>query len=88
MFAASCDTVELNKAFAEALKLDYPILSDPDKKVAAAFGVLNTQGGYSNRVTYYFGKNGKLLFVDKEDNVREHGAEVAEKLAELGVARK
>jgi peroxiredoxin len=56
--------------------------------VEAAFGVLNTQRGFSNRMTYYFGKNGKLLFVDKEDNVREHGAEVVEKLAELGVAKK
>ena len=28
-FTASCDDVETNKKFAESLKLDYPILSDP-----------------------------------------------------------
>lgn len=87
VFAASCDPVEVNKAFAEALKLDYPILSDPDKKVAKAFGVLSPRG-FSNRWTYYFGENGKLLFIDKEVNARQHGTDVVAKLAELGVDRK
>ncbi len=32
-FAASVDDAETNKKFAESLELDYPILSDPDKKV-------------------------------------------------------
>ncbi|MCA9249161.1 MAG: redoxin domain-containing protein, partial [Planctomycetales bacterium] len=35
-FTASCDTAELNKKFAESLSVDYPILSDPGKKVAEA----------------------------------------------------
>ncbi len=39
-FTASVDTPELNKKFAESLDLDYPILSDPDKSVAKAYGVL------------------------------------------------
>ena len=39
-FTASVDTPELNKQFAESLDLDYPILSDPDKSVAKAYGVL------------------------------------------------
>ena len=39
-FTASVDTPEENKKFAESLDLDYPILSDPDKSVAKAYGVL------------------------------------------------
>ena len=41
-FAASVDDAETNKKFAESLELDYPILSDPDKKVAEAYGVLRS----------------------------------------------
>ena len=40
-FTASVDTPELNKKFAESLELDYPILSDPDKTVAKAYGVVH-----------------------------------------------
>ena len=39
-FTASVDTPEQNKKFAESLDLDYPILSDPDKTVAKAYGVM------------------------------------------------
>src|SRR6187431_3229849 len=51
-FTASVDTPELNRKFAESLKLDYPILSDPDKSVAQAYGVLSDRG-FANRWTFY-----------------------------------
>jgi thioredoxin-dependent peroxiredoxin len=40
-FTASVDTPEQNKKFAESLALDYPILSDPDRKVAKEYGVVH-----------------------------------------------
>ena len=40
-FTASVDTAEENTKFAKSLDLDYPILSDPDKNVAKAYGVMN-----------------------------------------------
>ena len=40
-FTASVDTPEDNKKFAEKLGLDYPILSDPTKSVAQAYGVVS-----------------------------------------------
>ncbi len=87
-FTASTDTVETNTKYAKALKLDYAILSDPGKKVAGAFGVVNDDRPVPFRWTYYIGKDGKVLFVDKEVSARTHGADVAKKLAELGVAKK
>ena len=36
----SVDTPEDNKAFAEKEKADFPILSDPTRKTAEAYGVL------------------------------------------------
>src|SRR3954447_21805618 len=43
-FTASVDTPETNAKFAESLSLDYPILSDPEKSTAKAYGVLNARG--------------------------------------------
>ena len=40
-FAASCDTLETNTEFARSLELDYPILSDPERKTAEAYGVVD-----------------------------------------------
>ena len=74
-----------NKAFAESLGLDYPILSDPSRETAKAYGVLNPKG-FANRWTFYIGKDGKILFVDKKVKAGAHGADVAAKLKELGVA--
>jgi peroxiredoxin Q/BCP len=36
-------------------------------------------------VTFYIGKDGKILFVDKGVKARSHGDDVVAKLAELGV---
>ena len=87
-FAASTDTPKKNKEFAESLGADYPILADPDKKAAEAYGVLMPVVGVAKRWTFYIGKDGKILAIDKEVKVDTAGTDVAAKLAELGVARK
>jgi peroxiredoxin Q/BCP len=76
----------VNKKFAESLKLDYPILSDPSGDVAKAYGVHN--GKFANRWTFYTGGDGKILHVDKKVNAGEAGKDVAAKLKELGVKEK
>jgi peroxiredoxin Q/BCP len=87
-FTASNDPAEKNKAFAESLAVDYPILSDPDSSVAKAYGVLNDKGTAALRWTYYIGADGKILHIDKTVKTESHGADVAKKLGELGVAKK
>lgn len=88
-FTASCDTAETNKKFAESLMLDYPILSDPDGKTAEAYGLIKPGGPkFPARWTFYIGADGKLLYVDRSVKTGSHGADVAAKLAELGVAKK
>ena len=86
-FTASVDSVEKNTEFAKSLNLDYPILSDPSKKVATAFGCLSVRG-FANRWTYYIGTDGKILYVDKAVKAGDHGKAIAAKLAELGVEKK
>lgn len=87
-FTASCDTPDLNKKFAESLSVDYPILSDPTREVAKAYGVLKDGGKNAMRHTIYIGKNGKILFVDRSVKAANHGADVAKQLQTLGVDKK
>ena len=87
-FTASNDDSDKNKKFAESLKADYPILSDPDAKLATALGIFNAEKKAANRVTVYIGKDGKILFIDTAVKTMSHGSDVAAKLKELGVAKK
>jgi thioredoxin-dependent peroxiredoxin len=86
-FMASVDTPDKNKAFAEQEKADFPLLSDPDKKVASAYGVLNTRG-VASRWTFYIGPDGKITHIEKQVTAQTAGQQLAAKLAELGVKKK
>ena len=86
-FAASIDKPETNRKFAESLGLDYPILSDPGKDVARAYGVLR-MGLYAARHTIYIGVDGNVLFIDDKVKTGSAGADVAARLEALGVAKK
>jgi peroxiredoxin Q/BCP len=87
-FTASCDPVEKNTEFAKSLDLDYPILSDPEGSVAKAFGIYNPDRRAAARVTFIIGTDGKILSVESKVNTPSHGADIAARLAELGVAKK
>jgi peroxiredoxin Q/BCP len=81
-FAASVDRPETNARFAASLGLDYPILSDPGKETARAYGVLAATG-YASRWTFYIGADGRILDVDKRVAASSHGADIVNKLREL-----
>ena len=87
-FAASTDTPKKNKEFAESLGADYPILADPDKKVAKAYGVLIPAVGLAKRWTFYIGRDGKILAIDKDVKINTAGKDIAARLANLGVPRR
>ena len=44
--------------------------------------------GLAKRWTFYVGKDGTILLIDRDVKVDTAGADIAAKLAELGVARK
>ena len=83
---ASVDAPETNRQFAESLGIDYPILSDPEKTAARAYGVLG-RAGFACRWTFYIGMDGRILDIDKQVRASSHGADVAAKLEELGTPR-
>ena len=91
-FMASVDPIDGekgNKAFAKSQKAKFPILSDPTKKTAEAYGVLSPQC-YSMRWTFYIGKDGKIAFIDKDvaSRLATSAQDMAKKLGELKVALK
>jgi len=87
LFAASVDDVATNKKFAESLGLDYPILSDPSKETAKAFGVLNPANNLAQRWTFIIGKDGKVQSIDQAVQPSSHGSTVAAKLKTLGAGK-
>ena len=80
--------METNTKFAQSLKLDYPVLSDPEKQTAAAWGVVSARRTVPQRWTFYIGKDGTVLHIDKDVNPATHGADVSKKLEELGIEKK
>lgn len=88
-FMASVDDEATNKAFAEQEQANFPMLSDPSKHVADAYGVLKTPGsGFASRWTFYIGPDGKLLYIDKAVNTQTAGADLAARLDALGARKK
>jgi peroxiredoxin Q/BCP len=81
-FGASVDAPETNRRFAASLGIDYPILSDPDRTVALAYGVIG-RSGFPARWTFYIGRDGRILEIDKHVQVDTHGADVAARLTDL-----
>jgi peroxiredoxin Q/BCP len=88
LYAASCDDAETNRKFAESLSAEFAILSDPDKRVATAYGVLIPGVGLPNRWTFYIGTDGKILFIDKQVSPSTAGPDLVRRLEQLSVKRK
>ena len=85
-FMASVDPIEKNTDFAKAQEADFPLLSDPTKGVAAAYGVLNARGTAS-RWTFYIGKDGRILAIEKAVKPATSAEDMLAKFDELHVAK-
>ena len=89
---ASVDKPEANKGFAEKEGADFPILSDPTKQTAFAYGVITPDRPpdrqFASRWTFYIGPDGKILDIEKKISVRTAGEDLIKKLEALGVPKK
>jgi len=87
----STDTLEDNTAFARKENADFPILADPTKQTATRYGVLRqipSFGSVPNRWTFYIGKDGDILEIDKAVRPATAGEDVVATLQRLNIARK
>ena len=89
---ASVDDAKTNTEFAQKHQADFPILADPDKTTAKAYGVIRTdvppERQFAARWTFFIGPDGKILHIEKKVNVKTAGEDLARKLEELGVKKK
>lgn len=84
----SVDDAETNRKFAMEHGADFPILSDPEKKVAEAYGVLMPGRGFASRWTFYIGPDGKILDIDKQVKAASAGEDMVARLTALGVKKR
>ncbi len=83
----SVDPPDVNKKFAEQEHADFPILSDPEKGVATAYGVVTPERQMASRWTFYIGPDGKIVDIDPKVSVKTAGEDVVKRLEALNVKR-
>lgn len=71
VYGISVDSHHANAAFARALGLTFPLLSDWKREASAAYGVLLPEAGYSGRATFVIGKDGRLLWREISENMSD-----------------
>jgi thioredoxin-dependent peroxiredoxin len=85
----SVDTLADNKAFAEKEHADFPMLSNPDKKVAFAYGVIAPdtppERQFARRYTFYVDPAGKIALIDKAIKPATSGQDIVAHLEELKI---
>ncbi len=73
----SFDTVAENAAFAQKLRLPFPLLCDTDRTIGLAYGACDSvRAGYAKRVSYLIDEQGKILKAYDAVQPRSHPAEV------------
>ncbi len=85
-FMASVDEIEENERFASAMKADFPLLSDPTKEAARAYGVLH-QERFALRTTFYIDADGRILRIDRNVDPATAAPDIAAALEALGFQR-
>jgi len=65
LFGCSVDGTDAHRAFVKRYGLPFPLLLDPDKKIARAYGAENGIPilGLDRRITYVIGEDGRILAV-------------------------
>lgn len=87
-FMVSLDDADKNAKFAESLDVDFPILSDKNKEVAKAYGVLGLANLFTKRWTFYIDREGIIRAIDDGVRVANAGKDMAKRLEDLGIPRR
>ncbi len=89
VLGVSPDSVESHAKFRDKYHLNFPLLSDPQHRVAEKYGAWREKNMYGKktmgiqRSTYLIGPDGKIAKVWKRVRVDGHDRQVLEALAEL-----
>jgi len=82
VIGVSTDGAESHERFAANNGLTFPLLADPDGKIAKAYGVLR-ETGRAARATFLIGKDGTILRTWPKVSITGHADDIVAKLDEL-----
>lgn len=83
VYAASLDEVAALAEFAEAQKLGFKLLSDPDASAVNKYGVKYEKRDFAKRVTFVIDPKGILRHVDEGVQVDSHGDDLVQVVRKL-----
>lgn len=82
LLGISADTAASQKKFQNKFSLPFPLLADPDKKIAEKFGVVKEKNMYGRKVmgiartTFVIGPDGKIKHIFEKVKPEGHAEEV------------
>jgi peroxiredoxin Q/BCP len=82
LLGCSIDSADSHRAFARKYSLPFPLLLDPDNKIAKAYGADNGIPilGLDRRVTYVIGEDGNILKVYPSVDPASHAKQIVSDL--------
>jgi len=82
VLGCSIDKADNHRGFAQKYNLPFPLLADPDKKIAKAYGADNGIPilGLDRRVTYVIDEDGRIIKVYPDVDPATHAAEIIQAL--------
>lgn len=83
ILGVSLDNIETQERFKKEYNLPFDLISDHDKKIAKAYGVLGVGGLYAKRVTFLIDPEGRVAHVFEKVDPARHDREVYETLKKL-----
>lgn len=75
VFGISVDSKEALSKFIDEHELNFPLLSDENKEVSRAYGVLNNIG-LSSRITFVIDKNGFIANIIRDVEIDKHADDI------------
>jgi thioredoxin-dependent peroxiredoxin len=89
---ASVDSLDDNTKFAQMHEADFPILADPSKATAKAYGVIRLdrppEQQFAARWTFFIGPDGRIQHIEKNPTTATAGQVMVKNLDQLGVKKK
>jgi len=76
VIGVSFDDIKLQEEFKTAYNLPFDLISDHDKKIAKSYDAVGVLGLYPKRITYIIDPSGKIAYIFKKVDTKNHSEEV------------
>lgn len=88
VWAVSVDSADGERgqiAFQEKLGLKFPLIPDTERHLCLLYGAVYSQAQLATRMSVLIDKNGVVRWIDKQINLKTHGADVLDKVRTLSL---